>query len=251
MTAEGYARPVQIGFVVACLGAWAAASAMGLVDPIILPPFDSTMGELWAIVSKGVFWPDLVVTLSEWGVAVALAGTIGIGVGAFVAQSRFATRVFDPLLSSLYSVPTILLFPLFVLFFGVGEGSKIAIGATIGFFPIALSTIAGASHVDQSLIRAARSMGASNLSILTRVRAPAALPVILGGVRLGVILAFLSVIGTEAIASLAGLGHQIVTYSDSMDTPKMFAYTLLVVMIAVALNAAITTAERRARRRLA
>ena len=251
MTTGTVGRLVQLAFVILCLGAWAIVSAAGLVNPILLPPFGGTMSEFWGIVSEGTFWPDLVVTLTEWVVAFALAGTVGLLVGALVAQSWFSVRVFDPLFSSLYSIPSILLFPLFVLFFGIGEGSKIAIGATIAFFPIVLSTIAGMSGVDPTLIKAARSMGASRLRSFAQVRIPAALPIILGGVRLGVILAFLAVVGTEAIASLAGLGHQIVSYSDSMDTSKMFAYTLFVIIIAVALNAAVTATERHVRRRLA
>jgi ABC-type nitrate/sulfonate/bicarbonate transport system permease component len=251
VTSSAAARLVQFGFVLLCLGAWAIVSAMGLVSPIILPSFTATLSEFWTIVSQGVFWPDLVVTLSEWAFAFAIAGTAGLIVGALVAQSWFSVRVFDPLLSSLYSIPSILLFPLFVLFFGIGEGSKIAIGATIAFFPIALSTIAGMSRIDPSLVKAAHSMGASPVKAFALVRVPAALPVILGGMRLGMILAFLAVVGAETIASLAGLGHQIVTYSDMMDTPKMFAYTLLVVIVAIVLNAAVTATEQRARRRLA
>jgi ABC-type nitrate/sulfonate/bicarbonate transport system permease component len=251
MISDGASRLIQIGFLMICLAAWAAVSANELVSPIFLPPFGVTMRELWTIVSQGVFWPDLVVTLTEWALAFALAATGGLIAGALVARSWFGVRVFDPLFSSLYSIPSILLFPLFVLFFGVGEGSKIAIGASIAFFPIVLSTIAGVSGVDQTLIKAAHSMGASPLRMFALVRVPAALPIILGGVRLGAILAFLAVVGTETIASAAGLGHQIVTYSDSMDTPKMFAYTLLVIVIAVALNYGVTAAEQRARRRLA
>jgi ABC-type nitrate/sulfonate/bicarbonate transport system permease component len=241
---------IQIAFIALCLGVWAAISAAGLVSPILLPPFPLTMAEFWGILIQGVFWPDLVVTLSEWFGAFVLAAAAGLVIGAVVARNRFRVRVFDPLFSSLYSVPTILLFPLFVLFFGVGEGSKIAIGAAISFFPIVLSSIAGMSGVDEGLLTAARSMGASALQISIRVRIPAALPIIIGGLRLGAILAFLAVIGTEAIASVAGLGHQIVTYSDSMDTAKMFAYTLLVVLIALSLNAVVTESERLVRARL-
>jgi ABC-type nitrate/sulfonate/bicarbonate transport system permease component len=244
-------RFVQIAFLLACALAWAVVGSRGLVNPILLPPITATFRELWLLLREGAFWPDLLVTLSEVMFAFSLAAVGGLATGALVAQSRFGVRVFDPLFSSLYSIPTILLFPMFVLFFGLGQGSKIAMGTTIAFFPITLTTIAGFSGIDPGLLKAARSMGASALQTFWMVRLPAALPIILGGLRLGLILALLAIIGTETIASVAGLGHQIVTFSDSMDTAKMFAYTILVIAIAIAFNAAVTTVERRVQRRFA
>ena len=99
--------------------------------------------------------------------------------------------MFEPLLAGVYSVPIILFLPLFVLFFGLGPGSKIAIGTTISFFPIVLNTIAGFGYVDRIFITAARSMGASDLQMFRYVLLPAALPVILTGLRIGFTVALL------------------------------------------------------------
>src|SRR5262249_57307238 len=92
---------------------------------------------------------------------------------------------------------------------GLGPASKIAVGATIGFFPIALNTVAGFGYVDRTLVVAARSMGASDVQLFRYVLLPAALPIILTGMRMGFTVALLSIIGSETIASLPGPGHRL------------------------------------------
>jgi ABC-type nitrate/sulfonate/bicarbonate transport system permease component len=156
--------------------------------------------------------------------------------------------VFEPLLAGFYSVPIILFLPLYVLFFGLGPGSKIALGTTISFFPIVLNTIAGFGYVEKIFIVAARSMGASDLQMFRYVLLPAAFPVILTGLRIGFTVTLLSVLGSETIASLAGLGHRIVNLAENMEMPRMFAYIAFVVVIAVFLNTVVSALERRGRR---
>jgi ABC-type nitrate/sulfonate/bicarbonate transport system permease component len=140
-------------------------------------------------------------------------------------------------------VPLILFIPLYVLWFGLGPASKIALGATISFFPVVLNTIAGFGNVDRMLVTAARSMGASGFSLFRFVLLPGAFPVILTGLRLGFTVALLSIIGSEVLASLAGLGHHIVELSESMEPPRMFAYVAFVVAIAAILNLVVSSLE--------
>ena len=151
--------------------------------------------------------------------------------------------------AGLYAIPAILLFPLYVLFFGIGPASKIAMGATIAFFPVVLNTIAGLSCVERLYVTAARSMGASPRQMFWSVMLPAAFPVFLTGLRMGLILAFLSILGSETIASFSGLGHRIVELGENMDTSKMFAYIVFVIAIALVLNAGVSFAESRGGRR--
>ncbi|HTH96913.1 MAG TPA: ABC transporter permease [Stellaceae bacterium] len=242
---------VKLGFVLLLGIAWYVSSAHQLVNPLLVPSFTATMQDLWTLLRDGVFWPDLRITLYELVVAFAIASILGLAVGYAVSRTRYTIKVFDPLFSSLYSVPTILLFPLFVLFFGLGSGSKIAMGATIAFFPVVLTTIAGLGNAEVGLVKAARSMGASDWQMFWQIMLPASLPVVLGGLRIGMVSALLAILGTETIAAIGGLGHQIVNYSDAMDTPMMFAYTLLVLAIATALNSLVTALEGFARQRIA
>lgn len=241
-------RLVQLGFLAAVLLSWYFVTSNGLVSPILLPSLTASWHEFVQLIAEGNYWPDLRVTLYELVTAFAIAASLGCSIGYAVSRGRFAVRVFDPLFAGLYSIPAILLFPLYVLFFGLGPGSKIAIGATIAFFPIVLNTIAGFDYVDRAYVTAAKSMGASNLQMFWSVMLPAAFPVVITGLRIGFILAFLSILGTESIASLSGLGHRIVSYAESMDPAKMFAYIFLAIFVALLLNGLLSMAESRIRR---
>jgi ABC-type nitrate/sulfonate/bicarbonate transport system permease component len=170
---------------------------------------------------------------------------LGTLVGYLVSLRGYSVRVFEPVFAGLYAIPIIVFYPLSVLFFGIGPESKIAHGVLFGFFPICLSTIQGFSRVDPIYLRLAQSMGASRRQTLRRILFPAALPTILGGYRLGFMLTFLAIIGGETIASLAGLGHRIVWYAEGMETVKMFAYVLFVILVAAATNMLLAFIETR------
>jgi len=242
------ARAIQALFVVAALVFWYVATTQGLVSPLILPALPKVGEEFVSVVVRGAFWPDLQVTLIELVLGYAIAAALGSVIGYAVSRARYAIRAFDPLLAGLAATPVILFFPLFVMFFGIGIGSKIAIGATVGFFPIVLSTIAGFGSADPLYVKAARSMGASDAQMFRLVLLPAAFPVILGGLRMGFIVTFLSILGAETLTSYSGLGHQIVALGEMMDTARMFGYIVFVVLIAVALNMTVTALERRGKR---
>jgi ABC-type nitrate/sulfonate/bicarbonate transport system permease component len=172
-----------------------------------------------------------------------------VTLGYLISRSPYLIKVFEPLLAGFYSVPIILFLPLYVLFFGLGPGSKIALGTTISFFPIVLNTIAGFGYVEKIFITAARSMGASDFQMFRYVLLPAALPVMLTGLRIGFTVALLSILGSETIASLEGLGHRIVHLAEAMETARMFAYIAFAVVIAATLNSIVSSLERRAKRR--
>jgi ABC-type nitrate/sulfonate/bicarbonate transport system permease component len=138
--------------------------------------------------------------------------------------------------------------PVYILYFGLGPGSKMAVGATIGFFPVVLNTIAGFGTVDPLYVTAARSMGATGTQMFRHVMVPAAFPVVLTGMRIGLILAFLSILGTETIVSLSGLGHQIVTLGELLKTSAMFAYIAFAIIFSFLLNWVVSTAEAKGRR---
>ena len=242
-------RAVQTVFLLGLFALWYCATNFWGVNHLLLPNPVAVFAQLVDVIESGEFLPDLRITATEFVVAFVLAMTSGTLVGFFVSRSRYSIRVFDPLFAGIYSIPIILLLPLYVLFFGLGAASKIALGTTISFFPVVLSTIAGFGNVDRTLVTAARSMGASDYQLLRYVLVPAALPVILSGLRIGFTLALLSILGSETIASLGGLGHHIVQLAESMEMARMFAYITFVVAITVLLNGLVSHFEARAGRR--
>jgi ABC-type nitrate/sulfonate/bicarbonate transport system permease component len=241
-------RAVQVTFLIVLIVLWYLATTRWRVSPLLLPNPVLVWDNFWDILSTGEFIGDLRVTLTELVVAFAIAAISGVIVGYLISRSQYRIRVFEPLFAGIYSVPIILFLPLYILFFGLGPASKIALGATISFFPIALNTVAGFGYVDKIFVVAARSMGASDYQLFRYVLLPAALPIMLTGMRMGFTVALLAIIGSETIASLAGLGHRIVHLAESMEMPRMFAYIAFVVAIAAILNALVSTLEARGRR---
>jgi ABC-type nitrate/sulfonate/bicarbonate transport system permease component len=246
--AWGISRGVQVAFLVGLLTLWYVSTNYWGVSHLLLPEPTAVFWQFVDLIRTGEYIDDLQVTLYEVAVAFALSCTSGLLLGYLISRSQYAIRVFEPLFAGIYSIPIILFLPLYVLIFGLGPASKIAIGGTISFFPIILSTIAGFGYVERTYVVSAKSMGASDLQLFRYVLLPAALPVILTGMRMGFTVALLSIIGSETIAALAGLGHRIVHLAEGMEMTRMFAYIAFVVAIAAILNTIVSSLEARARR---
>jgi ABC-type nitrate/sulfonate/bicarbonate transport system permease component len=197
-------RSIQLSIIVAAVMAWHSVTNAGLVSRWLLPPPHAVLGELMKLLRSGAIVGDLLVTLSELALAFAIATIAGIVVDYLVGRSRLLTTSFEPVLAALFAIPIVVFYPLCILYFGLGLASKIVFGALHGFFPIVLATTVGFSTVDRRLLGAARSMGASDRQLLALVLLPAALPIVLSGLRMGVTLTFLAVIGAETLGAVAG-----------------------------------------------
>src|SRR6266540_3193595 len=136
-------RLVQLAFLIVLMTLWYLATTKWGVSHLLLPNPARVYDELRDVLGSGEFVPDLKITLTELAVAFALSSVGGITLGYVLSRSQYLIRAFEPLLAGVYSIPIILFLPLYVLFFGLGPASKIALGTTISFFPIVLNTIAG------------------------------------------------------------------------------------------------------------
>ena len=239
---------IQIAALAALFAAWDYVGENRLVSPVLLPSLRNVMLRLQRVIASGAIWGHLTVTVLELLAGFAIAAISGLLTGYFIGRSRAGTVVFEPLLAGRFAIPLVVFLPLFILYFGIGPASKVAFGAAYAFFPIALNTLAGVRNVDGRYISVARSMGANRSQMFRRVLLPGALPVIVTGLRVGCIVCFLSIIGSEMIAGLMGLGNRIATLGEGMNTAEMFAYIVFVVLIAMALNLGLTTVENRFRR---
>lgn len=242
---DWHARAIQVAFVAVLLLGWYIVSRTGHVNAIFLPALPQVADKFLQIVQTTRLYDNLRVTLLELAAAFSIACVLGLTIGYFVGRSRHAVIVFEPLLAGLFAIPLIVFLPLFILFFGIDMESKIAFGATYAFFPIVLNTIGGISQVDPRYITVARSMGASDGQLFRRVLLPAALPVIVTGLRMGCIIGFLSILGSEMIAGLRGLGSRIVTLAEGMNSAEMFAYIVFVIIFAAILNTLLTDMQKR------
>jgi ABC-type nitrate/sulfonate/bicarbonate transport system permease component len=244
---DSRSRAIQIAFFVLVLAGWWAMTGLHRISPLFLPGPVAVAQQIGRIAHAPTLALDIFYTMGTFVVAYTLAVVTGLVAGYVVSTRRFLTRVYEPLLASLYAIPIVVFFPTFILFFGTGPNSKIALGALYAFFPIALNTIAGFTQVDYRLIAAARSMGANDKQLLHRVLIPAAFPIVATGMRIAFIACFASILAGEMIASDHGLGHQIAQAGQMMEIGRMFGYVTLVVLAAFAFNFGVSALEARRR----
>ncbi len=242
---DWHARALQLAFVAGVLLLWYLAGRSGQVSSVFLPALPNVFDKFLQILQSVRLYDNLRVTVTELAAAFAIASTLGLSIGYFVGRSRYAMLVFEPLFAGLFAIPLVVFLPLYILFFGIDMESKIAFGASYAFFPIVLNTISGIGQVDPRFVTVARSMGANDVQLFRRVLLPAALPVIVTGLRMGCIIGFLAILGSEMIAGLRGLGSRIVTLAEGMNTAEMFAYIVFVILLAAFLNLLLTRMQRR------
>src|SRR4030095_3448441 len=159
---------------------------------------------------------------------------LGILVGALVGGTALLRDLLLPVFSSLYAVPIVILYPVFTAWFGVGSESKIAFAGIYAFFPVLLSTAAGIQTIDPQFLLAARSMGATLQQQIVRVVIPASLPTVFAGLRLGGALAIIGVVVSEMLTAAAGIGYLVTLNRTILDSPRVFAAILMILVLAVA-----------------
>ena len=230
--------------IVALIVLWEVLPRIGAIPELFLPSLSSTLRAGWS--EAGEYRHALVVTLYEVAIAMIFACGGGILAGAIVGSLPRPRVLIMPMVSSIYAVPLVILYPEFTVWLGIGSESKIAFAAIYGFLPTMLSTAAGIQTIDPQLVLAARSMGATLGQRLTRVIIPAAIPTVLSGLRIGGALVIVGVVVSEMLISSAGIGYLISRYRTILDSPHVFAGVLLVLGMAVAFNAAIKWIERKA-----
>jgi NitT/TauT family transport system permease protein len=175
--------------------------------------------------------------------AVALAG--GLVLGIAIGASRTAHEILMPILTTLYSIPKIMLYPVILLVFGLGLSAKVAFGAMHGFFPVALFSIGAIRNIPPVLLRTARAMRLSRLDLVRNIMLPAALPEIVTGLRIGFSTTFLGTLMGEMFASSEGLGFMMIRAMDIHNVPDIMALTLLAFLVATTANTLVLAMEKR------
>ena len=229
--------------VIALLALWETLPRAGLIPELFLPSLSATVTA--GFTDAGEYAEALLVTLYEVGLSMLFACGGGILLGAIVSSLPRPRVLIMPMVSSLYAVPLVILYPVFTVWLGIGAESKIAFASIYGFLPTMLATAAGIQTIDPQLLLAARSMGATLSQRLVRVILPAAIPTVLAGLRVGGALVIVGVVVSEMLISSAGIGYLISRYRTILDSPHVFAGVLLVLAVAVAFNAAIRAVERK------
>ena len=224
---------------------WEFAVWLGDFPAFILPPPSLVWLRLTQVVADGSLIRHAAVTLGEVLAGLALGAGVSTLLGYFLAKSRTVERILSPYIVASQSVPVVAIAPLLVIWFGPGLFSKVLICALIVFFPVLVNTIVGLRSVSDDLRDLMRSLQASRWQTVYFLEIPAALPVFLGGLRIGATLSVIGAVVGEFVGADRGLGFMINRARGQYDTALVFVAVLMLIIMAIALYGFVVLLEAR------
>lgn len=211
----------------------------------LLPPLSKVISAWVELLFSGQLLQALKVSLQALALGFLLSVGLGVPLGLLMGRYRRLENFLDIYMTALLAVPMISFIPFLVIAFGLGLQSRVWIVFLFAFVIIAINTTAGVRNVDPTLTEMAKSFGARESELFVKVILPAALPMIMAGVRLGMGRAVLGMVTSEMILAAVGFGVMLMTFGASFNTPALFATILTIVLLAVALLAVIQYLDRR------
>lgn len=231
--------------VLALLLLWEIICSMGFVSSLFLPSPVQIIAALADMLLSGELAASLGASLYRILTGFVIGSAIGLGAGLLAGISSLNDRIITPVINSLYPIPKIALLPLFVLWLGIGEMSKITIIAAGVFFPVAMNTYAGVKNVDPLLLKVAVSFNADKARIIRSVILPSALPMIFTGLKLAAGTSLLLLVAAEMIAAQVGIGALILHYGDLMITDRLMGGVLVLSLLGIVFNVFLTYIEKK------
>ncbi len=229
---------------------WWAVTALKLISPLFLPAPQQVLHQLYVIASPQGFmdatlWQHLAASLTRIVIALLAAVIIGVPVGIAMGLNDTVRGILDPLIELYRPVPPLAYLPLMVIWFGIGETSKILLIYLAIFAPVALSAVAGVRSVSQVRVRAAQALGASKGQVLRYVVLPSALPEILTGIRIGLGVGWSTLVAAELIAATRGLGFMVQSAGEFLATDVVIAGISVIALIAFSLELGLRALQRK------
>lgn len=229
--------------VLTLAGLWEILGRTG--NARLLPPFSKVMTALYDLIASGEIFKALAISLQALVLGFLISLAVGIPLGLLMGRYRRLDAFLDIYMTALLTVPMISFIPFLVIAFGLGLHSRVWIVFLFAFVIIAINTAAGVRNVDPTLTEMAKSFGAKESELFAKVILPAALPMIMAGVRLGMGRAVLGMVTSEMILAVVGFGAMLMTFGASFNSPALFATILTIVLLAVALLALIQFLDRK------
>jgi ABC-type nitrate/sulfonate/bicarbonate transport system permease component len=235
-------RPVtvlRIGIIIAILASWQLVAASGLLYRDVVPSLAAIALALYKTLSDPTFYFHLGTTAYEIAIALTIGGLSGLAVGIALGVSKLLARAYEAYLYYLGPTPKIIFFPVMIMWFGVGAGSKIAMGAVSCFFPIALNVAAGMREIDPVLIRVGNSFRANTWQMVTKIYLPAMRYPVINGLRIGLGVALIGTLLAETKLSNRGIGFLVIQAYSLFNMPQMYSLLIVLFVIAIGANALI------------
>jgi ABC-type nitrate/sulfonate/bicarbonate transport system permease component len=238
-----WATPVtllRVVLVLLVLVVWQLMAMSGWLYTDVVPTLPIIVVALVKLLSNGDFYWNLWVTIDEVAVGLAIGGVAGLVAGLVLGANRFLAKAFEPYIYYLGPTPKIIFFPVMIMWFGVGGGSKVAMAAVSCFFPIALNVIAGMRQIDVVLIRVGKSFRANPWQMATKIYLPAMRHPVINGLRLGLGVALIGALLAETKISNRGIGFLVIQAYTVFDMPRMYAILIVLFVLAIGANVLMT-----------
>lgn len=236
---------IRAGLLAGLAVAWEALSWSRLLIREVTPPLEAIATAIVKLLSTGTFYVNAGVSVVEVLASLAIGSALGVATGIVLGASPFLSRAYEPFVYYLAPTPRIILFPVTIMWFGLGMPSKIALGAVSAFFAVALSTAAGMRRIDPVLVRVGVSFRLSRLDMARKIYMPAMRMPIVTGIQLGFSGAFLAVLLAETKLSNQGLGYVIMEVYARFDMPALYGVLLIAFALAGAANQLLGRLARR------
>jgi NitT/TauT family transport system permease protein len=244
---------VRIIVIVGAVALLEILCRLGVIPNFTVIPPSAMAQSLWNILASGKFSDDIAATLTNVGIAIAVARVVGVAAGTLLQSWPAARRTFDPLFATYYAVPMYAFYPLLLVIFGLGDFPQIAIGFLLAVMAVIINTLNGLDRVPPVLLKTARVHRLGLVSAALRVRLPYAAPYVFTGFKLAVAYSFIGVVGAEFITSSRGIGYEISFAYNNFDNAVMYAMILFILLLVITVNMSLHAWEKRllARRRRA
>jgi NitT/TauT family transport system permease protein len=231
--------------LVGVIALWQAGCSVGLIHSLFLPA-PATIGiALYHLTISGELWRHLSASLARLAIGWTLGTVFGIAFGLALGLWSIARSPGMAIVSALFPIPKIALVPLFIIWFGIGEGSKIITIAFGVFFPTVIATVGGVDNVPRGLIRMGQSFGLSYASIVRKIVLPGALPALLSGFRVTSSIAIILLVAAEMIGADRGIGAFVLAAGNLYDTGNLLAGITVLSLMGLAVATLLTRLERR------
>lgn len=224
---------------------WETASSKEWIQPAFFGQPTGIAEYLWrGFIAEGKLWLELGYTVTGTVISFVLGSALALALGLVFAIYPKVEKALDPHLMMLNAMPRFALAPLFLLWFGLGIGSKIAVGASLAFFIVLANTVAGIRGVSPDLITLSRSLGASPRKIFFKITLPSAVPVIFSGLRLALIYSMLGVVGAEIIAAEHGLGQTLAYLQSTFNINGVMGLLVTLALLGMTVTQSMTWLEK-------
>lgn len=217
----------------------------GFISALTLPRPSDVVMTFKELYTSGLLFKHLVPSLSRLVIGAALGASVGIGVGLLIGLFSYIRAGLVPVVAAIFPIPKIALLPLFVIWFGIDEGSKYALIAFGTFTPTVVATYAAVDNVDRTLIRMGQSFGLTWLSIVRKIVLPGAMPGILSGLRISLAIAIILLVAAEMLGAEYGIGAYILEAGALYDLERLFAGVVILSVLGVIVSAIIGAIEKR------